>query len=100
MRQRSSMPRPARFLGLRRWRWIGFLYFSIVRTPSIDKLASCGVRFASAYTASPVCCPARAAMATGRFPNACAIHATRRVGHGAMAIWPANTVLQPSGDRP
>jgi choline-sulfatase len=48
---------------------LGCYGHQIVKTPTIDKLASCGVRFASAYTASPVCCPARAAMATGRFPH-------------------------------
>jgi choline-sulfatase len=41
----------------------------IVKTPTLDKLASRGVRFANAYTASPLCVPARAAMATGRFPH-------------------------------
>ena len=48
---------------------LGPLCHRIVRTLTIDKLASHGVRFASAYTAIPLCCPARAAMATGRFPH-------------------------------
>jgi choline-sulfatase len=37
-----------------------------VRTPNIDRLAAAGTRFAAAYTASPICVPARAAFATGR----------------------------------
>ena len=37
-----------------------------VRTPHLDALAASGTRFASAYTASPLCVPARAALATGR----------------------------------
>ncbi len=38
-----------------------------VRTPNIDRLAAAGTRFATAYTASPICVPARAAFATGRY---------------------------------
>lgn len=40
-----------------------------VHTPNIDALAARGVRFDNAYTASPICCPARAAIATGRYPH-------------------------------
>jgi choline-sulfatase len=40
----------------------------VVRTPTIDRIAAAGTRWANAYTASPLCCPARAAIATGRFP--------------------------------
>jgi choline-sulfatase len=38
----------------------------IVQTPNLDRLARRGVRFANAYTPSPICVPARAAFATGR----------------------------------
>ncbi len=37
-------------------------------TPHIDKLAATGVRFTQAY-AHTVCCPARAALLTGRYPQ-------------------------------
>ena len=40
----------------------------VAQTPVLDGLAARGTRFANAYTASPLCCPARAAIATGRFP--------------------------------
>jgi arylsulfatase len=40
-----------------------------VRTPAIDRLADEGVRFPNAYTNSPVCVPARASLATGRYPH-------------------------------
>jgi arylsulfatase len=40
-----------------------------VRTPALDRLAHEGVRFAHAYTSSPVCVPARAALATGLYPH-------------------------------
>ena len=41
---------------------------AVVHTPVLDSLAASGTRFANAYSASPLCCPARAAIATGRFP--------------------------------
>ena len=39
-----------------------------LHTPNIDKLAATGVRFTQAY-AHTVCCPARAALLTGRYPQ-------------------------------
>jgi choline-sulfatase len=44
----------------------------IVQTPNLDKLAARGVRFTNAYTASPICVPARASFATGHY-----VHQTR-----------------------
>jgi len=38
-----------------------------VKTPHLDRLAQSGTRFANAYTPSPICVPARAAFATGRY---------------------------------
>ena len=38
----------------------------LVQTPHLDGLARRGVRFTQAYTNSPICVPARAAMHTGR----------------------------------
>jgi uncharacterized sulfatase len=40
-----------------------------MRTPNIDRLAREGMRFDRAYTASPVCGPARSAIFTGTFPH-------------------------------
>ncbi|MDA1192978.1 MAG: sulfatase-like hydrolase/transferase, partial [Candidatus Poribacteria bacterium] len=39
----------------------------VVRTPNLDRLASRGVRFDNAYTTCPICVPARASLATGRY---------------------------------
>lgn len=39
----------------------------IVETPNLDALAARGVRFDSAYCASPVCIPARASFALGKY---------------------------------
>jgi len=41
----------------------------LARTPNLDALAGRGVRFENAYAASPLCCPSRASLATGRFPH-------------------------------
>ena len=38
------------------------------RTPNLDRLAAEGLRFTTAYVASPICSPSRAAIMTGRFP--------------------------------
>lgn len=43
-----------------------------VHTPNLDRLASQGTVFSSAYTPSPICVPARASLATGRY-----VHDTR-----------------------
>src|SRR5579862_2371506 len=39
----------------------------LARTPNIDALAASGTRFSAAYTTSPVCVPARAAFAIGKY---------------------------------
>lgn len=39
----------------------------LVKTPNLDKLAARGIRFTDAYTPSPICVPARAAFASGRY---------------------------------
>ncbi|MCB0064699.1 MAG: sulfatase-like hydrolase/transferase [Caldilineaceae bacterium] len=38
-----------------------------VQTPSLDRLAARGTRFSNAYTNCPICVPARASLATGRY---------------------------------
>ena len=40
-----------------------------VKTPNLDKLAARGTRFTAHYTNSPICIPARAAFATGRYTH-------------------------------
>ena len=44
----------------------------IARTPTIDRLAENGLVFDACYTPSPICVPARASIATGRY-----VHETR-----------------------
>jgi arylsulfatase A-like enzyme len=52
---------------------------ALARTPSLEKLAAGGMRFANFYAASPRCTPTRAAFFTGRSPAA--LHMTF-VGEG------------------
>lgn len=39
----------------------------MVQTPNLDRLAARGTRFANAYTNAPICVPARASFATGKY---------------------------------
>lgn len=41
----------------------------LAQTPTLDRLAQRGTRFANVYCASPLCCPARASIATGLYPH-------------------------------
>ena len=40
---------------------------NMIKTPHLDRLAQSGTRFTSAYTNCPICVPARASLATGRY---------------------------------
>ena len=51
---------------------LGCYGHSLVKTPHLDYLASRGAKFKNAYTPSPICVPARAALATGEY-----VHKTR-----------------------
>jgi arylsulfatase A-like enzyme len=42
-------------------------------TPNLDRLARRGIRFTQAY-AHTVCCPSRAALLTGRYPQRCGVN--------------------------
>jgi len=48
--------------------WVaGFMGHPCVRTPNLDALAARGTVFERAWTTSPLCVPARASLATGRY---------------------------------
>jgi len=81
--------------------FLGSAGHPMVKTPALDGIARRGVRFANAHCTSPLCCPSRAAIATGRYPhqtgywdNALAYdggvptwhHRAREVGHEVTAI--------------
>ncbi|MCL4414838.1 MAG: sulfatase-like hydrolase/transferase [Actinobacteria bacterium] len=46
---------------------LGYNGHKIVQTPHLDELASHSVNFVNAITPSPICVPARASLATGRY---------------------------------
>ena len=48
-------------------RVLGSYGHPMIRTPNLDRLAAQGTRFTSAYTNCPICVPARASFATGRY---------------------------------
>ena len=48
---------------------MGCMGHPLVKTPHLDGLATRGTLFTNAYTASPMCVPTRAALATGRYVN-------------------------------
>jgi arylsulfatase A len=50
------------------WSDIGCYGSSFYDTPNVDKLATQGVRFTSAYAACHVCSPTRASLLTGKYP--------------------------------
>ena len=46
-------------------RWLEAAVDRVCPTPNIDRLRARGVTFSHAFTSNPVCCPARATLATG-----------------------------------
>ena len=48
-------------------RVLGCYGHPMISTPNLDKLAAQGTRFTDAYTNCPICVPARASFATGRY---------------------------------
>jgi arylsulfatase A-like enzyme len=50
-------------------RFLGCYGVGTVSTPNLDHLAATGVRLNAAFTTAPSCSPARAALATGRYPH-------------------------------
>jgi arylsulfatase A-like enzyme len=48
--------------------WMGCAGNAVLRTPNLDSLAASGVRFENAFSSTPTCTPARAALLTGMSP--------------------------------
>lgn len=49
--------------------YLGCAGHALARTPNLDALAARGTRWNAAYTPSPICVPARASLATGRWAH-------------------------------
>lgn len=58
-----------------------------LRTPNLDALAARGTRFERAWTPSPICVPARAAMATGRHVHQCGYWDNAIAYEGRTTSW-------------
>ena len=82
-------------------KFLGAAGHPFIATPNLDALAARGTRFASAYTACPICVPARASFAVGRYVHEIGYwdnadgydgairswhHALRDAGHRAVSI--------------
>ncbi|HQZ05973.1 MAG TPA: sulfatase-like hydrolase/transferase [Burkholderiaceae bacterium] len=62
---------------------LGYNGHPVVKTPHLDRLAAGGTVYANAYSSSPICVPARAAFATGKYvhDNRCWDNAIAYDGH-------------------
>jgi arylsulfatase A-like enzyme len=70
-----------------------------IRTPSIDRLASEGVRFTHAYCNGPVCSPTRAALLTGRYQQRSGIDRVLYVNERESGL-PLDAVVLPEVLKP
>jgi choline-sulfatase len=59
----------------------------IIQTPNLDALARQGTRFTSAYTTCPICVPARAAFATGKYVHQVGYWDNADGYEGAIPSW-------------
>ena len=55
--------------------------------PNLDALAAAGTRFTAAYSSSPICVPARAAIATGRHVHQCRAWSSAEPWDGSIEGW-------------
>ncbi len=61
----------------------------IVKTPNLDRMAQTGTRFDAAYTPCPVCVPARAAFATGKYVHQIGLWDNAMPFDGSQPNWHA-----------
>jgi choline-sulfatase len=59
----------------------------IIRTPNLDELAREGTRFTSAYTPCPICVPARASFAVGKYVHQVGYWDNADAYDGAVPSW-------------
>lgn len=52
-----------------------------IQTPSLDQLAASGTRLNNCYCASPLCVPSRAALLSGRYPDATGVFSNNQSLH-------------------
>jgi choline-sulfatase len=69
----------------------------LIDTPNLDALAARGTRFTSAYTTSPVCIPARAGFACGKYIHQIGFWDNADAYDGSVTSW--HHVLRSQGHR-
>lgn len=67
--------------------FLGAAEHPVVQTPNLDRLANRGTRFANAYAATTLCCPARAALATGQWPHQTGFWDNATMYDGSVPTW-------------
>ena len=78
-------------------KFLGAAGHSFVETPNLDALAARGTRFTSAYTTCPICVPARAAFAAGRYVHEIGYWDNADAYDGAIPSW--HHALRDAGHR-
>ena len=68
-------------------RWMGCSGNDLALTPNLDRLAARGTRFSDAYTACPICVPARASFATGKYIHEIGYWDNADAYEGAIPSW-------------
>ena len=68
-------------------RALGCAGHALVQTPHLDSLAARGTRCMQAYTPSPICVPARASFATGRYPHQTRLWDNAMPYDGSIPSW-------------
>ena len=68
-------------------KFLGSAGHPFIETPNLDALAASGTRFTSAYTACPICVPARAAFAVGRYVHEIGYWDNSDAYEGAVPSW-------------
>jgi len=69
----------------------------LMRTPSIDKLASQGARFTRCFTTAPVCSPSRSALMTGMYQTTINAHDHRSMTSLPVGIKPITDYFRQAG---
>jgi arylsulfatase A len=72
------------------WNQAGYMGSDYYETPNIDRIASEGMYFTDAYSASPLCSPARASIMTGK--NPARLHLTDYIPGG---LYPHKPLIAP-----
>ena len=78
-------------------KFLGAAGHSFIATPNLDALAARGTRFTAAYTTCPICVPARAAFAVGRYVHDIGYWDNADGYEGAIPSW--HHALRDAGHR-